>query len=200
MGIRFVPFFPPFLSVITLCRALERPRHHHCHQGLKSESLSPSLPSSATTSNAHPTRKHNTQQNIMSTVSTFVNAAAASSAVRPTAAASSSRRASSTVVRASADKSSTSVVLGGVTPLPSARAARVHRRRGAVVMRAEEGLQRDNPELEERFATIGCVAWLFFLQGFLSSPPLPIAYRRERSPPSLVFSPTTTTTTHQLFQ
>jgi hypothetical protein len=83
--------------------------------------------------------------------------AAAASAVRPCA--SSSRR-GSVSARATAASKSSAVVLGGVT-LPAAstaRAARVHRRRGAVVTRAEgEGIQRDDPTLEEKFATVGCV-------------------------------------------
>lgn len=100
-------------------------------------------------------------------VCTFINAAAATSAVRPRT--SSSRRASASVrATAAASKASTPAVLGGVTlPAPTtsaARAARVHRRRGAVVMRAEgDGLQRDNPDLEEKFATIGCVRACMFI-------------------------------------
>ena len=79
-----------------------------------------------------------------------IDAAATASVVRPGAA--SSRRASTVRATATASKSASApAVLGGVT-----LHARVHRPRGAVVMRAEgEGLQRDNPELEERFATVG---------------------------------------------
>lgn len=117
-------------------------------------------------------------------VCTFINAAAATSAVRPCTF--SSRRASVSVrATAAASKSSTPAVLSGVTlPAPTtsaARAARVHRRRGAVVMRAEgEGLQRDNPDLEEKFATIGCVCV------YSHRPDTPHSFHRTRRYPNFL--------------
>jgi len=93
----------------------------------------------------------------MATVCTFINAAAASTSAARSSPC--SRRASVSSVRATAKSASSSTsapartVLGGVT-LPRD----VHRRRGAVVMRAEgEGIQRDDPKLDEKFATIGYV-------------------------------------------